>query len=409
LGISLVAVPINIQAAGTLVTDPDFIDNKFEGYIVQPCLDGLFALINRGWKIEEITQYNDDICTKIFNAGTFDSSGGTDAYGSSSNIGSVAAQSKTSDSIAQQQASSVKDRLDEIQEEEVSSGAWGFLLSVQSGETERVSTDNESGYDSELDGVVLGIDYRFNDKFVVGIAAGKTSDDARYDNNGGSLKTDSTSRMLYATYVINDNAYVDAYVGRAPLEFSNSRRFGITGFDSEFDISGEIRGDFEGEQSLRGISGGYDWHIGDNSVGVFAALDNSETDVDGYAEQGATGLEMLYPDQTTKSSLRTIGVNASRVIDLGWAAVIPNISVASVHQSENDSRSFDARLQILPDVDTTTLTLESDNPDRNYILTSLGVVLATNGGTQYFLNYEKMSSNDFLETWALSAGVLAEF
>ena len=96
-------------------------------------------------------------------------------------------------------------------------------------------------------------------------------------------------------------------------------------------------------------------------------------------------------------------------MDVGWGALIPNISVAAYHEDRNDARSFDARLLVMPEVDTTSLTLLTDSPDRDYILSTLGVVVAMNSGAQYFLTYEKLSSHDFLEAWSLAAGLLVEF
>lgn len=393
--------------AGSLVTDPDFVDNIFEAYYLRPCLDGPGALLAQGWTNQEIIDYNNAICAEVFNAGTFNS---TDTYASTSNIGSAGAQSKTSDTVAARQVESVQDRLDEIKVEDDRDGAWGMMLSAQTGETERFSTNREVGYDSDLDGVLGGPDYRFNDGLVVGLALGVTTDDASYENNAGKLETESRSLMVYSTYLLGDNAYIDGYIGFASLDFSSERDVSVDGEAADnFGFSGQIDSDFDGDQTLLGVSIGYDWFRQNYSYGVNAALDYSKTEIDAFDEEGSTGLELEYPDQDSKSLTLTLGGNVARDLDMGWGTLTLNAGLAAVYQGENDSRSFDARLIVSPDVDTTTLTLETDSPDREYLLASLGLVAATSAGTQYFLNYERLESHDFLETWVVSLGFLAEF
>lgn len=398
-----VAGPVGAQA----LSDPDFVDNRFEDYYIQPCLDGFAVLTARGWSVQEITEYNNAICAVVFNAGTFNSS---ETYSSTSNIGSIGAQTKTSDAVARQQADSVASRLDEIQEEEEPDGGWGLLLSAQTGETEREATNREVGYDSDLDGFVGGGDYRFGDGLVVGVALGVTSDEASYENDAGELETESRSLMAYATRLVGDNAYVDGYLGFAALDYSSERDIRVDGEAADnFGFTGVIDSDFEGDQLLAGISGGFDWYRGNTTYGVFGALDYVETEVDGYEEEGTTGLELEYPDQESKSLTLMLGVNGSHAVDMGWGQIIPNASIAAVYQGEDDSREFDARLLLYSDADTRALTLETDSPDREYLITTLGVVFAMNGGNQFFATYEFLSSHDFLDTWAFSAGLLAEF
>lgn len=404
---TLLLLPSMAHSAGSLVDAPDLVDNNFETYFLQPCLDGAPALFGRGWTLQEILDYDADICSRVFNAGTFNS---VETYASKTNVGTVAAQGKTSDSLATQQTDSVQGRLDEIKEEDAPSGGIGLLLSVQGGETERVSTNNEVGFDADLKGFVGGLDYRFNDNLVTGIALGVTSDDASFDGSNGFLETDSESLLIYTTYLISDNAYIDGYIGVASLEYSTERNGAIDGEPADaFGLAGKVSADYEGDQTLIGVSTGYDWFRKSLAYGVSAAVDYRKTETDGYEEKGTTGFELEFQQQEFESLTFALGVNGSYTVDVGWGALIPNISVAAYHEDRNDARSFDARLLVMPEVDTTSLTLLTDSPDRDYILSTLGVVVAMNSGAQYFLTYEKLSSHDFLEAWSLAAGLLVEF
>ncbi len=406
LGILALLFLHRAEAAGSLVTDPDFVDNQFENYIVIPCNTAPIDLLAQGWTSPEITRYSNEVCSPLFPGG-FNNSG---SYASTSNIGSVGALDNSSDSVAQKQAGTVKSRLDEIKEEEIPQGGWGMLLAVQSGETERVSTNNEVGYDSDLEGIVVGFDYRFNDKQIVGAALGITSDEARYDGSAGFLNTDSNSLTVYTTYLLNQNAYFDAYFGYADLDYENSRDISISG-DPGLPIAGlngTVRSKFGGNQWLLGTSYGIDWYPGKSTYGLLAALDYTRTTIDNHEEEGSTNLELRYEEQTTDSLTITLGGNWSYTLDMGWAALIPNASLAGVLQTEDDANISKARLANMPTV-VPLLELQSDKPDTEYVLGSLGVVLAMNSGSQFFFTYEKIASHDFIDNWAVSLGYLTEF
>jgi len=402
-GVSIGIFSFNASAASNTV------DEDFFAYSIEPCLLGGLTLIQPpyNWTIPEVIEYGNTICSQVI-SGAFTSA---DNYSGSSGVGAISAQTGTSEAIARQQVDSIQDRLDELQDEEEPRGGWGLLLSVQGGETERDETEHELGYDSELEGVVIGLDYRFNDALVAGVALGVTSDEAEYDGDTGDLETDSESVIAYLTYLVGAGGYINGYIGAAPLEYTNTRHLTIdidpvVGLPS---ISGTIKSEYEGDQTMYGISGGYDWYPGNYSVGVFATWDYSDTEVDAYEEEGDTGFELEYPDQDTESSAFSLGVNGSVSFDLGWAALIPNASLAAVYEDKLDAQKFGTKLVVMPDSHPEEFVLETDDPDRHYGIATLGLVLASNSGTQYFLTYEQLLEHDFYETWSLSAGALIEF
>jgi uncharacterized protein YhjY with autotransporter beta-barrel domain len=393
-----------LAAAG--VTDQQFVD-----YYIEPCLLGPAALTSPpyNWTNDETVAYGDAVCAQLIGGGYTSAEG----YSSASGVAAIGAQTSTSEAVAKQQADSIQDRLDELQDEEDPTGGWGLLLSLQGGETERDDTTHELGYDSDLEGAVIGLDYRFNDDLVAGAAFGVTKDEADYDGNAGDLETESQSLIAYLTYLIGAGGYINGYVGYAQLDYDNTRKFTIDGDPggalSPLGIRGTVKSDYEGDQTMAGISGGYDWYSGNYSVGWFANWDYSETDTDGYEEEGNTGFELEYPDQDTKSSAFSLGVNGSLSIDVGWGALIPNASLAAVYEDEQDAQKFAAKLVLIPDQHPTDFILETDDPDRHYGIATLGLVLATHSGAQYFITYEKLLEHDFYETWSLSGGVLIEF
>lgn len=404
--IGALSLALFVISPGALARD---LDNDFEDILFDLCVN-IFTLPGQGWDTPSLVELN-DLCLNVLQDGATPSSD----YNSSSNIGSAGANGKTASSTQQLQVDSVKDRLAEIQEEEVvDQGSWGFLMSVQTSETERDETDNETGYESDLQGILAGADYRFNDSLITGFALGYTTDEAEYDNNSGELETKNRSLVAYFTFLPGANAYIDGYIGSASLDFESEREIEFQGTPgSPVSFGGTATGDYKGDQTMAGISAGYDWYFGNLSVGGFVAFDVSDTEIDGYDEDGETGFEFSYDDQEIESSLRTVGINVSYDIDQGWGVLVPTFSISKVHQSQDDKRDFALQPSFIPDGVTTpaaqtTLFTETDAPDRDYILASVGVIAALNNGTQIFATYEELSSHDFLETWSLSVGVVIE-
>lgn len=401
-------VPGQTALADSLVTDPDFIDDQFEAYYLEPCLADPLVLAARGWTADDINEYTAAICSVVF-SGSFSSS---EAYQSTSNVGAVGAQSRSSDTVADRQQKSVEERLAEIKVEEPEDrrDGIGLLLAVQTGETERASTNREVGYDSDLDGMLAGLDYRFGKSLVAGFAAGFTIDDASFEGGGGFLETESRSLTVYMTYALDDSAYIDAYVGMARLDYDTERNASIDGEPGDnFGFTGSSSAKFDGDQTLLGASIGYDWFRGNLTFGVNSAIDYRETEVDDYNEEGNTGLELEYPEQKSESLLFRVGATAGYAVSTGWGTLTPNVGLSAVREEENDSRSFSVKSVLFPDSDPTSLTLETDDPDRDYALASVGVVLAPSSATQVFVNYEEITGHKFLDTWTVTAGFLTEF
>ena len=232
------------------------LDDDFEEILFGLCED-IFSLFLQGWDSESLIKLN-SLCLDVLPPGTTPSSD----YNSSSNIGSSGANGKTASSTAQLQVDSVKDRLAAIQEEEaIDQGGFGMLLAVQNSETEREETDNESGYESDLEGVLIGGDYRFNNRFIAGIAFGRTTDTAEFDGNSGDLDTTNETVTAYVTFMPTSNSYIDAYFGEADLSFESKREIDFpAGTPTSTSLNGTARGDYDGEQSMAGISAGYDWY-----------------------------------------------------------------------------------------------------------------------------------------------------
>ncbi len=386
------------MAVFSLAVDPNNVrasDDDFESY--------LFYICNNN-PPQELFQ----TCIDAFPGG---GAGGPSAISSSNNLGVFGAQGRIATTAAIWQTKGVEERLEVLKTKEeqqkgggassdATLGQWSFFASARYADIERDAAELEAGYNSDLNGLTLGTDLRLTDKAVIGIALGYTDVEVDYDENAGRLDLESLDITLYGNYTPLANAYVDVYVGYADLDYDSERNvsFGL--------ISGVAKGDPDGDQLLAGFAAGYDWNVNALTVGPTITLDYVKTKIDNYQETGNTGLELSYEDQTIYSLTTSVGVHASYAKAISWGVLIPQARFRYVHEHKDDSRSIDSTLNFSP---TDAFTNNTEDTDRDYVIAGIGVSTVMRNGFQAFVDYEKLTSHDFLDTWTISAGFRKEF
>lgn len=324
----------------------------------------------------------------------------------SANLGTVNAGS----GAASRKKKGMRVPLDEQQEKKdkgasADGGGWGLLVTPQYGRSNRSETDLENGYQSNLSGLVVGLDYRFSDSFVWGVAVGQTKDKANFNGNVGFLNTSNNTATLYGTWLYSENVTVDGYLGKGKLNLDNQRQF-VFGAN----VSGMMSGKTTGQQTMAGLSTSYQADLGRFNVSPFFNLDYIKTTINSYNESGSnvdTNLMALhYGDRGVSSLTSSLGGRLSTSYGYSWGTLQPSARLAAVHEYQNNATQSNNELVLTPG---TGFLVATDAPDRNYLNLGVGVSAALNGGTQLFLDYDKRAQDRLLSSWAVSAGVLVGF
>jgi uncharacterized protein YhjY with autotransporter beta-barrel domain len=283
-------------------------------------------------------------------------------------------------------------------------GGWGLLVTPQYSKSNRAETDLENGYQSNLTGLNVGLDYRFSDSFVFGGTIGHTQDKATFVNNAGSLKNSNNTLTLYSTWLPSDKVSVDGYLGYGKLNTNSQRQFvfGAT--------AGIMNGNTSGSQMMAGLSTSYQKELGRYNLSPFLNLDFIKTSFKGYNESSTdanTNLMALhYGDRSTISFTSSLGARLGTSYGHEWGTLMPSLRLATVHEFQNNAQHLNNELVITPG---TGFVVATDTPDRNYLLSGFGVAAALNGGTQLFFDFEKRSQDRLMSNWAVSLGALREF
>lgn len=279
-------------------------------------------------------------------------------------------------------------------------GGWGLLVTPQYGKNRRIDTQLEHGFDSDLKGLNIGLDYRFSDRFITGVMVGYTRDNLAFFNNTGTLKTNNNSLTIYSTWLPADSVAVDGYLGYGKYSVDSQRHVIFN------QINGTAISNATGQQLMGGLSASYQMDLGQVNVSPFINLDSIRSTSAGYNEVGSTGLELHFRDNKSLSTTTSVGARASTTYGFEWGSLSPSVRVAAVHEFQNNAKVIPVELVSAPGVG---INIRTDSPDRNYLNVGAGVTAGLNGGTQLFLNYETRAKDALLKSWAVSAGVLMEF
>ena len=101
---------------------------------------------------------------------------------------------------------------------------FGFFISGNISYGDKEGTANEDGFEFDTQGITIGVDYRFTDRFILGGALGYSTTDTDIDANGGKLETDGFIGTLFGTYYSSDRIYIDGSISYGDNDYEQERR-----------------------------------------------------------------------------------------------------------------------------------------------------------------------------------------
>lgn len=280
-------------------------------------------------------------------------------------------------------------------------GRLSAFVSGTIGTGDADGSDEETGYDFDFYALTGGMDYRITDTAVVGLALSFARNESDFDFNGGDLDTKSYSLTLYGTASLTERLWIEGSAGYTRNDFDMTRNIVYA------TTNRVAHGDTDGDELNGSVGVGYDWNIDALSITPTARLAILRTNVDGFAESGAGGLNLTVEDQDIDSLNSSVGVELSYAISTDFGVIIPGARIAWVHEFDDDSRVI--TLRYTADPANTPLTVITDDPDRNYADAGLSVVAVLPGGNSLFLEYATILAHDTVSSHALTAGFRVEF
>ncbi|MCM8857788.1 MAG: autotransporter domain-containing protein [Candidatus Thiodiazotropha sp.] len=277
-------------------------------------------------------------------------------------------------------------------------GRFGVFVNGRINFGDKDATANESGFDFDTQGITIGVDYRLNDRLILGGALGFASTDSDFDNSGGELDNEARTVSFYGNFNPSERTYVDWIATVGQHDFEAVRNLLM--------LSTRTEGDTDGDEIALSLSGGTNFSRGSLLLDAYGRLEYIEVDIDGYQESGGGGLALLFEDQTVESLTTALGARLSNAYSMSWGVLTPSVYLEWEHEFEDDERLITAAFAEDP---TASFSVVTDRADEDYFNYGFGLAAMLPRGKSFFLNYESVTGRDGIDNTTIDLGLRFEF
>ena len=199
-------------------------------------------------------------------------------------------------------------------------GMWASGM-IRSGNHD--GRNGSADVDFETDGVSIGLDYRFNESFVLGGGVGYGTDSSDVGENGSRSEGRAYTFALYGSYSPGEVFFLDGLWGYQKLDY-DLRRFVTT--NSNF-----VNGNRGGSQWFGSVSAGADIGAGDWQFTPYARVDVARATLDGYTETGDAIFSLRYEEMEVDTTTGNAGVRIDYRRETSWGIFSPQFRVEYQH------------------------------------------------------------------------------
>jgi hypothetical protein len=288
----------------------------------------------------------------------------------------------------------------------------------------------QDGFNSNIFGFTAGADYRFSKAFVAGAAFTYANTKGDF-LGGGDFSTNAYTGTVFASYLPSERTFLQATAGITQNSYLIARpnRITIERCCAVLPPNDILMKDGISSSTSNGnilswsVLGGYDYSIRQFTFGPRAGLNYARTLINGYTEQGSTGLELTYQDQFIESFQSVLGVQAMAPVSWRYGVLVPQINADYIHEFANSQRLINVKfaqdnrnpaLGNTGDVTTlstqtpTRFTFQNDGPDRDWFNLGAGLVAVLPNGYQPFVNFRAMVGNSQFTNYVWTFGLRME-
>ncbi|RKZ43918.1 MAG: hypothetical protein DRQ58_12020 [Gammaproteobacteria bacterium] len=259
---------------------------------------------------------------------------------------------------------------------------------------------------------MLGIDYRFNDQFVLGGALGYMKTDTDLDNDGGDLDSNGYIMTAYGTYYDEQNYYIDFSVTYGVNDFDQKRHMSYQ-FQNQGSANQFAKADYDSDMLTLFVAGGYNFNYGSWMLGPRLSLEYIDINIDDFTEKmsdpngSGAGWGTNIDDTDQQWLTLKLGGKISYAYSTSWGVLTPYSSIDWLHEFKGESQVING--SFVEDPANTSFSLYTESPDKNYFQFTVGVSAVLPGGMIGYLNYDTILSNDLWSKDSINAGIRLEF
>jgi outer membrane autotransporter protein len=250
--------------------------------------------------------------------------------------------------------------------------------SVTFGKREGGSPTGDSRFTT--DGISVGVDRRFNERFAGGVGFGYARDKTDIGTDGSKSRSEGYSISMYGSYHPAPKFFVDALLGVGWLKYDTDRVVSS--------ISAVATANRTGNQVFGSISGGYEHREGNVLVSPYGRIDATSNRLNQATETGAGNNNLVYFDERTNTFQAALGLRAESIHRTAYGFALPRIRIEGQHSFEGDRRATIAYADLI----NTRYGVTSAGNNRNALVLGIGNDLVLNDGLTIGLDWQMLRS-----------------
>lgn len=232
-------------------------------------------------------------------------------------------------------------------------------------------------------GVSTGIDYRFDPRFLAGVAVGYAGGTQWLNGFTGRGTSESYNAALYASFT-QSAFYIDALAGYGYNDNQMQRQIVIPGLPTR-----NAQGRTGANQFTAQAETGYRIDIYERaaaSITPFARLQAATVTQNAFSESGANSLNLSVAQQTTNSVRSVLGAELAGFIDTGWRDKLGlQLRLGWAHEYADTSRPMTASFAGAP---TLGFTVYGAAPQRDAAVLGLAANTSITDAWGLYLRYD---------------------
>jgi subtilase-type serine protease len=263
---------------------------------------------------------------------------------------------------------------------------WDIWIDGYFSQGNRRSDDVIAKYKQTLYGALMGLDYRATDNLLIGISAGLSQAEVKFDELMDKGNQDSYQGSVYA-YYDGKPWYAEGVLTYAYNTYKMDRFINVGG------ITRLANSEYKGNEYAGYAEVGYKLDAGGIVViQPLAAFQAVYLMQDGYTETGAGDLNLIVDSQDTGSYQSYLGLRISKAITMGKFVLTPDARAKWAHEFSSDDHLINAKFS---SAGSGSFTVEADRPSRDTAIVGVGLTGRFNKNLSMYIQYDAELNRDY--------------
>jgi outer membrane autotransporter protein len=294
---------------------------------------------------------------------------------------------------------------------------WGAFVNGQITRGNFDANASRPGFDFSGASITAGVDYRFNDSFVAGVALGYNNASSDLDLDAGKLDVDGYSVNGYFVWYHANDFYVQGTVELNQLEYDLRRNIiyqiaSIDGSGGTTSINQVAKASPSGDQQAFELTVGRDFNSGALQFSPYVRAAWSHLSLDGFTESidssaPGFGLATQVDSRSRTNQLGVLGALFSYTTSQDWGVLTPTARVEYSHDFKSNPQTVVSRF--VSDPTQTEIVVTDPRLDRNFYTLGLGLNALWPGGKSGYISYEYVGGLTGGQLHRFEAGFRIEF